>query len=90
MEKKIPIKITNSLIFVNNDTNFSNNSPFLITEKNCYTRYSSRKTIPEVKKEINEDLNDPKSLCELLKQNMLYSASNNTKHLKEEVERVNL
>ncbi len=89
-EKKIPIKITNSLFFNNNDTNFSSNSPFLITEKNSYTKYSSKKTIPEVRKEINEDLNDPKIFCELLKQNMVYSASNNTKHLKEDVERVNI
>lgn len=90
MAKKIPIKITNSLFFVNNDSNLSSNSPFLITERNSYNRFSSKKTVPEVKKEANEDLSDPKSLCELLKQNMIYSSINNTKNIKEEIEKVNL
>lgn len=79
MEKKIPIKIMNSLI------PDSISSPILLTEKNIYSRCFSKINTTEMKKDIKEDFNDTNVLCDLLKQNMTYLASNN-KHLKDEVE----
>lgn len=83
-EKRIPIKIINSINYTNES---QQNNPFLTSERHFLSRSSGKITNPPVKKDVIEDINDPKFLCELLKHNTIYANSGN-RQLKEEVENV--
>ena len=83
VEKRIFIRIVNSVY----NTDLISNTAILSFDKFQYMR-KSRFLLPGLRRENIEDVNDPKILADLVKENVVYASGVNNKQKKDEVENV--